>query len=285
MTSRVSGIIANNQATMNENVAGTSASLNVGTSSHAGSCNIDSIIISNNISSGIFDVNVLVSAYTGEVNKTKISNNITTNQSAARGVQIIASGNIINDVQIDSNSLDNLSNEGIYLQGAAAYHISNARVNGNIVEGGTISLRATYVDQLITGMNQFTGYSSSPRSITNTTGYMAYDIYGTTTISDILQSITIASDTVTLSNPIVRILKVDTEAAAAADDLSTISGGYVGQEIIVMINNSARDVTCKDGVGNLKLGADRVLNNVEDTLKLIFDGTSWYELSFADNGA
>lgn len=78
---------------------------------------------------------------------------------------------------------------------------------------------------------------------------------------------------------------IDTEAAAATDDLDTISGGETGQVLYIHAANSARDVVAKDGTGNLKLAGDFTLNNVEDTLTLIFDGTNWLELCRSDNGA
>lgn len=78
---------------------------------------------------------------------------------------------------------------------------------------------------------------------------------------------------------------VDTQSDAASDDLDTISGGSTGQILIIAAANSARTVVAKDGTGNLKLAGDCTLDNAEDTLTLIFNGTNWLEIARSDNGA
>lgn len=78
---------------------------------------------------------------------------------------------------------------------------------------------------------------------------------------------------------------IDTEGDAASDDLDTISGGSTGDIIVITANNTARTVVCKDGTGNLKLSGDFSLDNTEDTIQLIYDGTNWLELSRSNNGA
>lgn len=95
-------------------------------------------------------------------------------------------------------------------------------------------------------------------------------------------AITIATGVVTVTTSFHAI---DTEAAAATDDLDTINGGQTGQVLYIHAANSARDVVAKDGTGNLKLAGDFTMNNTEDTLTLIFDGTNWLEISRSDNGA
>lgn len=75
------------------------------------------------------------------------------------------------------------------------------------------------------------------------------------------------------------VLQVDTEAAAASDDLATITGGYDGHMIILKSFSSVRDVVVKDGTGNLRLAGDMTLSHIEDRLTLIFDGVNWCEIS------
>lgn len=94
--------------------------------------------------------------------------------------------------------------------------------------------------------------------------------------------LTIASGAVTCTGS---YHTVDTESDGASDDLDTISGGVAGQILVIQANNAARTVVVKDGTGNIKCGGDRTLDNSEDTMVLISDGTSWYELAFAGNGA
>jgi hypothetical protein len=97
-------------------------------------------------------------------------------------------------------------------------------------------------------------------------------------------ALTIASDAVTVTKG---YHVVDTEAAAATDDLSTINGGRDGVRLILRAANSARDVVVKDGVGNIQCAGDCTLDNVQDTIELIYDGTltAWLEIGRSDNGA
>lgn len=95
-------------------------------------------------------------------------------------------------------------------------------------------------------------------------------------------TLTIATDAITVTED---FHTVDTEAAAATDNVSTISGGVTGQRVVFKAANSARDVVFTE-VGNIKLaGGTFTLNNVEDTIELIYDGTNWLELGRNDNGA
>ncbi len=93
---------------------------------------------------------------------------------------------------------------------------------------------------------------------------------------------TIAAGVVSVSRA-TTLLVIDTESAAATDDLDTINGGAIGQVITVISTNNARDPTLKDGTGNLRLAADRLLDTVQDTCTLIWDGSAWLEISFANN--
>ncbi len=79
--------------------------------------------------------------------------------------------------------------------------------------------------------------------------------------------------------------RVDTEADAATDDLDTINGGSEGQVLTLRAENSARTVVVKDGVGNLRLEGDFSLDNIEDTITLIFDDPNWLEMGRSNNGA
>lgn len=70
---------------------------------------------------------------------------------------------------------------------------------------------------------------------------------------------------------------VDTEIAAASDDLDTINGGSEGDLIFIKAANAARTVVIKDGTGNIKTngGVDLSLDNSDDLIVLHFDGVSW----------
>lgn len=92
--------------------------------------------------------------------------------------------------------------------------------------------------------------------------------------------LTIASGVVTATG---NYHKIDTEGAAASDDLDTIN--WSGGRIILVIScrNSARVVTVKDGTGNLQLAGDMVLDNVFDKLVLFWTGSNFEELCRSNN--
>lgn len=71
--------------------------------------------------------------------------------------------------------------------------------------------------------------------------------------------------------------------SGTSDEIETISGGFDGA-LLILSGTAGNTLTFKDGTGNLKLGADRVLDNFEDSLTLVKRGTDWLELSYADNG-
>lgn len=76
---------------------------------------------------------------------------------------------------------------------------------------------------------------------------------------------------------------VDTQAAAATDDLDTINGGTTGDIIIIHTINSAHDVVIRDGVGNISCPANRTLSHVDDMWMGMYNGARWVEISYADN--
>jgi hypothetical protein len=82
--------------------------------------------------------------------------------------------------------------------------------------------------------------------------------------------------------------RVDTEGAAATDDLVTINGGVEGMRLILKLVNSGRDITLKHGTGNILLNglADKVLSQTHDMIELIYISQFgfWCQLSFSDNG-
>jgi hypothetical protein len=96
--------------------------------------------------------------------------------------------------------------------------------------------------------------------------------------------IIIASGVITCpSDNSVTYVLVDTEGAAATDDLVTINGGFEGQIVYFSTTSSSRDVTFKDGIGNLNLVSDFVCDNNSDTITLIRRGSNWFEIARSNN--
>ena len=95
-------------------------------------------------------------------------------------------------------------------------------------------------------------------------------------------TLTIASDTITVTKS---YHKIDTEGAAATDNLSTINGGTDGDLLILRSTNVARDITIKNGTGNLRTVGDFTLDFLEDRITLQYDGDLgvWVEVSRSNN--
>lgn len=109
------------------------------------------------------------------------------------------------------------------------------------------------------------------------TNFSSFDLLAV----NLTSTLTIASGVITVTGS---HHKVDTEAAAASDDLDTISGGVTDRVLILRSTDSARTVVAKDGTGNLNLAGDFSMDNVDDRLLLQYDGTNWIEISRSDNG-
>lgn len=97
------------------------------------------------------------------------------------------------------------------------------------------------------------------------------------------QTLTIASGAVTLEADIPGPIFVDTESAAASDDLDTISGGYEGQMITLRAANTARTVVVKNGTGNISCGADFSMADNRDQITLLRYYNVWMAIAKQDN--
>lgn len=113
---------------------------------------------------------------------------------------------------------------------------------------------------------------------------------GTTKQTDIVTTEiadkTISAGVITLTgSKKIRFITVDTESAAASDDLDTVSGGNSGELLIVQAADDARTVVVKDGT-NLKLQADFSLNNTQDKIILLCVSSGVYhEIARASSGS
>lgn len=98
----------------------------------------------------------------------------------------------------------------------------------------------------------------------------------------------IVSGVLTIKNPRVQVVRVNTQGDAATDDLDTINGsGRDGQTLILKSVTSARDVTVKHGTGNIQLAgsADFVHDTINDRSVITYDvlAAKWVEVSRSNN--
>jgi hypothetical protein len=88
---------------------------------------------------------------------------------------------------------------------------------------------------------------------------------------------TISSGAITYSGA---YMVVDTEGAASSDTLDTISGGSVGDIVIISTANSARDIIIPHNSGNIlsRTGTSTTLSDANDRVAYEFDGSKWQSL-------
>lgn len=154
-------------------------------------------------------------------------------------------------------------------------------------DGSSIVAVGTGTSSTVTAYGQRTGEEPAGMIAASGSGYAYNQLFGVVSLYA-TESLTIAAGVITIGK--ASSITVDTQSAAATDDLDTISfaaGGLNGTILIVRAADSGRTVVCKDGTGNLKLSGDCTLDNTEDTLTLIYDdaGSRWLEVCRSNNGA
>lgn len=99
-----------------------------------------------------------------------------------------------------------------------------------------------------------------------------------------------ASSDLTIASGVITVTKshhrVDTEAAAATDDLVTINGASATGHIVILRSVAAsRDVVVKHGTGNIFLNGsvDFTIGSNVDMLVLMWMGSAWAEIGRGDN--
>lgn len=163
---------------------------------------------------------------------------------------------------VDRNALFELA-----FDGDARGHFFHDHLSGDIIMGTLGSrdlvLRANETERL---------------RIDGTTGDVIINGWGQGRGGDL----TISSGAVT---PTHQFHTVDTEGSAGTDDLDTISTAGIpnGSILTLCTLDPSRDVTVKNGTGNIFCGADRTLAQPRDTISLVkFDG-DWRMISYSDN--
>jgi hypothetical protein len=103
-------------------------------------------------------------------------------------------------------------------------------------------------------------------------------------IIPLISTLTIASGVITVTGT---NHAVDTEAAAATDNLDTINGGLSQQILILKSANDARDIVITSGVGNIinPEGLSIVLKDTDDNVVLKYDGSNWIVISYSNQSS
>lgn len=158
--------------------------------------------------------------------------------------------------------------EALHVVGASGYEF-DIDCGRSLIQGGTTGLAVTYANA-DTRLCRIEGFSTN-RVVLGTSGTLLES-----------PSLTIASGVIAPRDT-ASLVTVDTQSAAATDDLDTITGTRTAQTITLRAASSARSVVVKDGTGNLRLNADCTLDDDVDTITLQYTGSVWLELARSNN--
>lgn len=277
-------IVGNEIDARNANVLGSStAAIFVDNEDPTGSALLAGVVISNNVARGARTYGIEIDAVSGNIHGVTIADNQFGELIVANAAVQLRSrtGTVLLRPKVTGGSYS-AGQYGVYVLEDTGGSIQFAEVRDTTTDGAGGAVYPVRVDGT-TG-----SYISGNRGL-NTTAAVTLLLTGTQTSLDAPDlarvSQTIATDAIALANRSARYLVADTEAGAATDNLSTITGGKDGAMLTVVTTSNARDITVKDGVGNLRLAGDFLLDTTDDSILLQYDATAavWRQVSSSNN--
>lgn len=157
--------------------------------------------------------------------------------------------------------------------------VSNVRITGAVND----SIRVAGTDSVI-GSSSLKNGAMGINAVAGSSGtvFKGNHLSGNTTDTSIA-TVTIATGAVTVLGAIDGLHKIDTEAAAASDDLDTINGTVPGHIYTFAAVNSSRTVVFKDGTGNMLLEGDFSADTLQDSITLLDVNGTLVELARSNN--
>jgi len=181
------------------------------------------------------------------------------------------------------------TSEGAFLDDTVSSGVVEQRVNGDVggddygahcetetqtitggrASGGTYDLYQTGGTLEIASV-QYSTYAGTITLLPESINALIVELEDTT-------ELTIAAGVVTVTQSYHRI---DTQDDDPSDDLVTINGGVTGRLLVIRPEDDGRTVVVKHNTGNIWLlgGADVSLDDVNDHLMLVYDGSMWCSL-------
>lgn len=196
---------------------------------------------------------------------------------------------LVNSIYIISPQIFDANGNGVTISSQTEalrdIYVTNASIRQQTGYGVLIEANGT-----ITQPVQVTGIVNSEGSgvfNTNNNDSQLYVDLKLANQTSVINTLTIASGAVTLpTRQAVGLYYIDTEGAGASDDLDNLNGGATyGQIVILSAIDSARTVVVKDGTGNMRLAGDFSMDNADDKITLVWNGSVWFELARSDNAA
>lgn len=250
------------------------------------------------VSDGI-SVSCANSDYSASADEMLISNNIVTN-ATRRGIGLykaanaLVANNIVSSgcsdtgiyiydstasslISIDGNQVVGVTGTGIRVDTVINVNVVNNVLRSNAVVD--IYIRAITKglvknNQLLSTAPLNTGLASGVYNVVIEKNIAANPISAGLYRPDIVSGVIYATS---------NFMDVNTEGAAATDDLDSINGGYEGMVVTLRSYSNSRIVVVKNGTGNLVMAADFSLNTTKKTITFVKVGSSWYETSRSSN--
>jgi parallel beta-helix repeat protein len=176
---------------------------------------------------------------------------------------------------ISANQIDTPGTYGIFLTDGLG-----GTIQGNYIRNpGNFGIVVASMSEMTTVRgNAVKGSSVGYNNGASNVGLWVHNNDFETPIGFTNRTLTLASDATTVWT---EAHYVDTEGAAASDNLSTLNGGIDNREVTLSPANGARVVTVKHGTGNIRLagGTDFVMSGSRYMIRLRHNGTEWREIS------
>jgi hypothetical protein len=183
-----------------------------------------------------------------------------------------------NDITLASAA----TGSAIYINATSAGATLNVLVDANRVDSPSAS-SSKGLTLANNAQSCTVGPSNDFRSCTTETSRgsgVGHRIYPAANVK--IQTLTLATDTITLDSDTTQVA-VDTEGAALTDNLITINGGVVGQEVTFYAADGTHDVVVTDNTGNIRSVGNFTLDTIEDSWRARFNGTNWCEIARSNN--
>jgi hypothetical protein len=259
-----------NDATITGNISRNSASHNFNIEGY------NNVICANNISKNSGDTAFKTNKLTGEF---LFTGNMIDTVAANNGVSIFDDTFSTTTLVATGNTFKNIPLYGIVVCASASVGLAGFIITNNRFESITSS-GIRFGGQTKVSLISDNTFTSSPFPFTSVTPSAFISAHANLTSLTNPPLLTLAADTITVWND---VHYVATEGGALTDDLSTINGGFMGRVVTLVASNNANDVVLKDAVGNLRLNGDFTLSHSDDTITLVFIGTTWREITRSDN--
>lgn len=172
---------------------------------------------------------------------------------------------------VTGNRIDGTTDYAIRIDGPGG------RVSHNVIANSAVGVRAnSNATDWIVKDNTFKSTVALPISNVSSTP-LTIAVLDNIGLPSANRAVTIAAGAVAVGSydgPV----QVDTEGAASADDLETITGGRIGQVLVLRNTSSARAVTVKSNTASIRLYSDCLLDSVTKTLSVMWTGSVWAEV-------